>query len=105
MSRTGYNVPMTLVSGDTGKIECISLDWESDNIYLVDSRTPKIEVFTTHRFWRRTIVGNNQSHPHLTQLLEKPRALDVVPAHGLVIVIHGRLYFIYKWLHPQVDFG
>lgn len=81
MSQSGYTTPMTLVSGDTGKIECISLDWESDNIYLVDSRAPKIEVFTTHRYWRRTLVKNNATHP---TILEKPRALDVVPTHGYV---------------------
>lgn len=71
--------PQILVSGDTGKIECIALDWESDNIYLVDSRGPKIEIFSTMTRWRRTIVKNNNTNP---TVLEKPRALDVVPEHG-----------------------
>ena len=68
--------------GGTGKVECISLDWESDNIYLVDSRTPKIEIFTTSTHWRRTIVTN----PAGSNVLENPRALEVFPAHGLVLV-------------------
>ncbi|XP_067938207.1 sortilin-related receptor-like [Watersipora subatra] len=74
-----YPRVQTLFSGNTGKVECISLDWESDNVYLVDSQTPKIEIFTTLTHWRRTIVTNN-----LSLVLENPRALEVFPAHGLM---------------------
>lgn len=77
----GSATPQTLIYGQTGKVECISFDWESDNIYMVDSETPKIEILTLVRRFRRTIVNNTASNP---DQLENPRALDVVPSHGYV---------------------
>lgn len=68
----------TLISGEVGKVEAMSVDAYGHNLYWVDSERQTVEVFSLNTHERKVLLQDLGG--------ESPIAIRVVPEEGLVIV-------------------